>query len=101
MKTYKMVSKKLIERIKHSAVIASIGVFLGVVPFYFQTKAMTEDNNSAVIEHKGVLKEQDEKLNGLEIREAINDTEIQQIKESLDRIEGKIDRLIEREQPTQ
>lgn len=92
-----MFTKEVLDKIKHSIVVMSIGLLVSVVPFYFQTKAMTENNNKNLTEHGQTLNVQGEQLNQLKIDGAINDTEIQQIKESLERIEKKIDRLIERD----
>ena len=91
-----MFNKVVLDRIKHSAVVMSMGLVIGIIPFYFQTKTMTESNNENLTEQSEILDVQEDRLKELEIQGAVDDTEIEQIKESLERIEKKIDRLIER-----
>lgn len=91
-----MLNKVVLDRIKHSAIVMSMGLVIGIIPFYFQTKAMTEGNNENLTEQSEILDVQEDRLKELEIQGAVDDTEIEQIKESLERIEKKIDRLIER-----
>jgi uncharacterized membrane protein len=91
-----MFDKVFLDRIKHSAIVMSFGLVLAVVPFYFQTKAMTENNNEDLTEQSEIQAVQGERLKALEIQGAVYDAEIEQVKESLARIEKKIDRLIER-----
>lgn len=91
-----MFNKVVLDGIKHSIVIMSLGLVLSVVPFYFQTKAMTENNDKNLTEQSEIQNIQQDRLKELEIQGAVYDTEIEQIKESLERIEKKIDRLIER-----
>ena len=92
-----MFTKSTLEKIKQNVVILTFGMVLSIVPFYFQTKAMTEDHQEKITEQIEALKKQEERLKELEVQGAIDDTEIKQINERLERIEKKIDRLIERD----
>lgn len=91
-----MLSKESTDKIKQGVIALGFGVVLSVVPFYFQTKAMTEEHQKKLTEQSDLLLIQNSRLNNLEIQGAVDDAEIKQIKESLNRIEKKIDRLIER-----
>lgn len=92
-----MFSKATWDKIKQNIIVLTFGVIVSVVPFYFQTKAMTEDHDEKIGWQLEELKKQEERLLKLEVQGAVGDTEIEQIKESLQRIEKKIDRLIERD----
>lgn len=89
--------KNLWISIKQSVMLILIGAVFSVVPFYFQTSAMTEENHQTNIVQQQELNETLKKVQNLELQGAIDNTEIKQIKESLQRIEKKIDRLIESE----
>lgn len=93
-----MFNKALIERIKHSVVLMTLGIVISVVPFYFQTKAMTEDNKETLSEHTESINLQQDQVNELMVKSEVGNTEIENIKRSLERIEKKIDRLIERDE---
>ena len=85
------------DNVKQGVLLILIGAVFSVVPFYFQTSAMTEKNHQTNITQQQEINETLSKIQNLELQGAVDDTEIKQIKESLQRIEKKIDRLIESE----
>ena len=85
------------DNVKQGVLLILIGAVFSVVPFYFQTSAMTEQNHQTNITQQQEMNETLSKIQNLELQGAVDDTEIKQIKESLQRIEKKIDRLIESE----
>jgi sensor domain CHASE-containing protein len=90
-------NKNLWDNVKQSVLLILIGAVFSVVPFYFQTSAMTEQNHQTNIVQQQEINETFSKIQDLELQGAVDNTEIKQIKESLQRIEKKIDRLIESE----
>jgi sensor domain CHASE-containing protein len=90
-------NKNLWDNVKQSVLLILIGAVFSVVPFYFQTSAMTEQNHQTNIVQQQEINETLSKIQDLELQGAVDNTEIKQIKESLQRIEKKIDRLIESE----
>ena len=91
-----MLVKETLERVKHSLIVIVLGAVLSIIPFYFQTRAMTEYNKVKNSEQSEQLETYQQRLLTLEVKGAVDKTEIEQIKKSLNRIELKIDRLIER-----
>lgn len=85
------------ENVKQSVLLILIGAIFSVVPFYFRTSAMTEQNHQTNISQQQEIDQTLSKIRDLELKGAVDDTEIKQIKESLIRIEKKIDRIIEAE----
>ncbi len=88
-------SENLWDNVKQSVMLILIGAVFSVVPFYFQTSAMTEQNHQTNIVQQQEISTTLTRIQNLELQGAVDDTEINQIKESLQRIEKKIDRLIE------
>ena len=97
METPNFIDPKLWDRVKQSVVLILIGAVFSVVPFYFQTSAMTEQNRQTNVTQQEEINQTLIRIQNLELQGAVDDTEIKQIKESLQRIEKKIDRLIESE----
>ncbi len=97
METPNVIDPKLWDRVKQSVVLILIGAVFSVVPFYFQTSAMTEQNRQTNVTQQEEINQTLIRIQDLELQGAVDDTEIKQIKESLQRIEKKIDRLIESE----
>lgn len=93
-----MIAKETLDKAVKGFVAMVFGAVLTVVPFYFQTQAKTENHEQTLSDHTESLRLQDERVKELEVQEAVDNAEIKQIKESLDRIESKIDRLIEQGQ---
>lgn len=85
------------DNVKHGVFLILLGAVLSVVPFYFQTTAMTEQNHQTNISQEQEIEATLSRIQTLELQGAVDNTEIKQIKESLERIEKKIDRLIESE----
>lgn len=88
---------KFWDNVKQGVLLLLIGAVFSVVPFYFQTNAMTEQNRQTNITQQTEIDQTLTRIQNLELQGAVDDTEIKQIKESLERIEKKIDRLIESE----
>jgi hypothetical protein len=97
METPNVIDPKLWDRVKQSVVLILMGAVFSVVPFYFQTSAMTEQNRQTNVTQQEEINQTLIRIQNLELQGAVDDTEIKQIKESLQRIEKKIDRLIESE----
>ncbi|ASS48406.1 MAG: hypothetical protein A3D31_08415 [Candidatus Fluviicola riflensis] len=95
METPNIIDSKLWDKVKQSVVLILIGAVFSVVPFYFQTSAMTEQNRQTNVTQQEEINQTLIRIQNLELQGAVDDTEIKQIKESLQRIEKKIDRLIE------
>ncbi|ASS50141.1 MAG: hypothetical protein A3D31_11275 [Candidatus Fluviicola riflensis] len=87
--------KNLIDKVKQGVLVILLGAVFSIVPFYFQTSAMTQQTIQTNSEQSEKITETHNRLQKLEVKGAVDDTEIKQIKESLERIESKIDRLIE------
>lgn len=90
-------NSELWDNVKQSVILILIGVVFSVVPFYFQTSAMTEQNHQTNITQQQEINNYLTRIQNLELQGAVDNAEIKQIKESLQRIEKKIDRLIESE----
>ena len=97
METPKVMDSKLWDKVRQSVLLILIGAVFSVVPFYFNTTAMTEQNRQTNVTQQQEIDETLTRIQNLELQGAVDDTEIKQIKESLERIEKKIDRLIESE----
>ena len=95
METPNFIDKKLWDKVRQGVVLVLIGAVFSVVPFYFQTIAMTEQNRQVNASQQQEINQTLTRIQSLELQGAVDDTEIKQIKESLQRIEKKIDRLIE------
>jgi hypothetical protein len=97
METPNVMDTKLWDKVKQGVLLVLIGAVFSVVPFYFQTTAMTEQNHQTNVSQQTEIDNTLTRIQNLELQGAVDDTEIKQIKESLERIEKKIDRLIESE----
>lgn len=86
---------KLWDHVKQGVLLILTGAVFSVVPFYFQTSAMTEQNHQTNISQQQEIDQTLTRIQSIELKEAVSEAEIIQIKESLQRIEKKIDRLIE------
>lgn len=86
---------KIWDKAKQGILLILLGAVFSVVPFYYNTNAMTEQSQKVNIQQQTEIKETQTRVEKLELDGAVNATEIKQIKASLDRIEKKIDRLIE------
>jgi len=95
-----MFEKATVQRIKDTIVLIVLGAIVSIVPFYFQTSAMTKENKAVNDEQTLQINQHNAELKTLEINRAVDATEIKQIKESLDRIEKKLDKLIDEQKST-
>lgn len=87
--------EKTVQKLKDTLVVIALGAVVAVVPFYFETRAMTSEAERINREQTLLLEQTRAELHALEVKGAIDKTEIEQIKQSLDRIEEKIDKLID------
>jgi hypothetical protein len=92
-----VMNDNLWDRAKQAVLVILLGAVFSVVPFYFQTLAMTEKSEQTNLEQSAQISETLNRIQKLELKGAVDDTEIKQIKESLQRIEKKIDRLIDKD----
>jgi hypothetical protein len=92
-----MFKKATTQKIKNALVIIIVGSILSIVPFYFETRAMTNENGIINKKQDIHLKEHDMKIQNGIVNDAIEKTESEQVKETLIRIESKLDRLIEKQ----
>ncbi len=88
--------QQTIDKIKQAVITILLGAIASLIPFYFQTSAMTTANEKINTEQSSFIEQTRIRVHEMEIKSAIDDTEINQIKNSLERIEKKIDRLIEK-----
>lgn len=95
-----MFEKATVQKIKDTIVLIVLGAIVSIVPFYFQTSAMTKENKVVNDEQTLQINQHNAELKTLEINRAVDATEIKQIKESLDRIEKKLDKLIDEQKST-
>lgn len=95
-----MFEKATVQKIKDTIVLIVLGAIVSFVPFYFQTSAMTKENKAVNEVQTLQINQNNVVLKSLEINRAIDATEIKQIKESLDRIEKKLDKLIDEQKST-
>lgn len=88
-------NQTLLEKVKQGVIVIVLGAVFAIIPFYFQTGAMTIQNEQTNSEQTKQIEQTQERLRQLEVQKAVDGTEIKQIKESVVRIEKKIDYLIE------
>ena len=88
-------TSKLWENVKQGVLLILTGAVFSVVPFYFQTTAMTAQSEHTNVQQQEQINQTFAQIQNLELKSAVDNTEIKQIKASLERIEKKIDRLIE------
>lgn len=86
---------KLWDQAKQGIILILIGAVFSVVPFYFQTIAQTTNNSKEITGLKVEMELTKNQVQQADKIGIVNETEIKQIKASLERIEKKIDRLIE------
>jgi hypothetical protein len=86
------------DQLKQGALMILLGGVFSLVPFYFNTMAMTKENKQDIEKQTTDLKDIVSRVRILEVDGAVDNTEIRQINLRLERIEKKIDRLIDTEQ---
>ncbi len=82
-------------KVKETLAVIALGGILSIIPFYYQTNAMTIENKQNNEKHALLIEQTKQQIHSLELKGAVEQTKINQLKESLDRIEQKIDRLME------
>lgn len=86
-----MVNEKVFSNIRQTIVGILLGGLISIVPFYFETKAMTEDNSLVNIkqdeEISSFQKESQKVKTELSVKFAVTETELKHLKEILLRIE--------------
>lgn len=87
--------ENLWEKFKQGLLLIALGAITSMVPFYFKTSAQTESAIQTNTLQTDAIETTKSRVHELEVKGAVDDVEIRQIKESLDRIEKKIDRLID------
>lgn len=92
-----MLKKETVSKIKNTMTLIIVGAVISLIPFYFQTRAMTDENSEINEKQEQRLIEHEQQIQESMVNDAIEKTESQQIKEALKRIEDKLDRLIEKE----
>lgn len=85
----------MVDRIRQGVVMILIAAVFSIVPFYFQTSAATGQLQQTNATQDAEITETQRRVQQIELDAAVKQTEIRQIKESLERIERKIDRLID------
>lgn len=86
---------QIIDKVKQAIVAVTVGAVFTMIPFYFETSAMTTQNQQTNVTQGQDIEQLSNALHKVELQSAVGDTEIKQIKQQLERIEKKIDRLIE------
>lgn len=85
--------KALKTKIKEAIIVILLGGLVSVVPFYFETKAMTEDNHKLNIQQDEAIGELMDEAEQIKLDQALGQSEIRHNKEILLRIEKKVDEL--------
>lgn len=67
------------------------------MPFYYNTSAQIDQNTAQNNIHSSKIETVENRVKQLEVKGAIDDTEIKQIKATLERIEKKIDAIAEKQ----
>jgi len=82
-----------ISKIKETVAGILLGGLLTIVPFYFETKAMTEENQLVNSKQQIELISLSEQATEIKVDQAVEKAEIEHNKEILLRIEKKLDEL--------
>ena len=90
-----MFDTKTIQKVKDTLVLIVLTAVVSLVPFYFHTSAMTKENKAVNEAQTLEISQTAQSVHALELDRAIDATEIRQIKESLERIERKLDKVIQ------
>lgn len=80
--------------IRQTVVGIILGGLVAVVPFYFETKAMTEENHQINLSQDKDVISLKQQANNLELQVALERSERIHNEETLERIEKKLDELI-------
>ncbi len=85
--------KTLKDKIKETIIVILLGGLVSVIPFYFETKAITEDNQRLNIRQDEAINELVDETEQIKIDQVLGQSEIRHNKEILLRIEKKLDEL--------
>lgn len=85
------------DSIKQSFLGILLGATVSLVPFYYNTSAQIDQNTAQNNIHSSQIDVVENRVKQLEVKGAIDDTEIKQIKATLERIEKKIDAIAEKQ----
>ena len=85
------------DSIKQSFLGILLGAAISLVPFYYNTSAQIDQNTAQNSIHSSKIETVENRVKQLEVKGAIDDTEIKQIKATLERIEKKIDAIAEKQ----
>ena len=85
--------KAIRAKLKETIIGVLLGGLLLVVPFYFETKAMTEDNHILNLQQEINIDNLNNETVEMKLNQAVAQTKIEHNKEILLRIEKKIDEL--------
>jgi membrane-bound ClpP family serine protease len=85
------------DSIKQSFLGILLGATVSLVPFYYNTSAQIDQNTAQNNIHSSKIETVENRVKQLEVKGAIDDTEIKQIKATLERIEKKIDAIAEKQ----
>ncbi|MFN6084499.1 MAG: hypothetical protein ACK476_06165 [Fluviicola sp.] len=85
------------DSIKQSILGILLGATVSLVPFYYNTSAQIDQNTAQNSIHSTKIETVENRVKQLEVKGAIDDTEIKQIKATLERIEKKIDAIAEKQ----
>lgn len=95
-----MFSKEIKSRIQNTITVIILAALVSVIPFYYNTNAMTSENSRTNQKQDEAINEHETQIQEIKVNQSVEKAEIEQIKESLKRIETKLDRLIEKQQGT-
>lgn len=85
------------DSIKQSFLGILLVATVSLVPFYYNTSAQIDQNAAQNKIHSSKIETVENRVKQLEVKGAIDDTEIKQIKATLERIEKKIDAIAEKQ----
>lgn len=89
-----MTTKITVSNIKQTLLGIFLGGLVSILPFYFETKALTLENSSANVEQDTKIGVLTESYHSLDRDLSVEKNQTENTKESLQRIEKKLDELI-------
>lgn len=92
--SWEMKTSKVLDKVKQVIVGIVLTGLLALVPFYFESKAMTEDNRAINVRQDSDIAMLEEEAKALNLEVAVEQAERKHNKEALERIERKLDELI-------
>lgn len=95
-----MFSKEIKARVQNTLAVLVLGALVSIIPFYYNTNAMTNENTQTNQRQDETLLKHESEIREILVNDAVERTETEQIKAALERIESKLDRLIEKQPST-